>query len=814
MKGVNMFKGWKQVSIIALAAAVAVAMLFMALSASSTPAKAQGIGASTPVQVGGTPTQGTTPSGDKVNPPAYANMDSLLNGIVQQVAEGGVTANMAAASAPMHLEETVAVTLHIADGQSGGVSEFLEANGISQRNAGTDYIEAFIPVSSLVAASQQAGVVRMSAIVPRQKAQGAVVSEGVEVHGAPVWNNAGFSGEGVKVGVIDVGFTGYSSLMGVELPETVKARCYSRRVRGVSDIALCEADDEVHGTAVAEAMFDIAPDAEFYIANPWTKGDLRDAVEWMISEGVTVVNHSVGWTWDGYGDGTTPYRFSPLNTIDAAVEGDILWANAAGNSALKSWLGRFSDADGDGFMEFAPADEDNAVFANANVSIIVQMRWDDHWGYAASDLDLHLRDAAGNIVATSEDYQRGTFGNVPYELVVFRPSERGTYSIEVELSSGRRPGWVQLVAWNSSSFEHRTVSGSITNPAESVNPGLLAVGASSWYYTNEIEYFSSQGPLTDGSLKPDLVGADGASSVAYADEDNPEGRWYGTSQASPHVAGMAALVRQRFPTLSPEEVADYLKQHTLERGEPGPDNVWGHGFAVLPALDSTQRACFNRLDIADELDNLDGDSLTIEVDGYWTDDCESAKPPEHGDTRYARFYTFRLNAPATMTISLSSNEQDAYLYLTEGTGKSGTLVAENDDFESTDSRIEVQDLDAGSYTIEATTLHAEGRGAFTLTVKAASGDPAPAPTPTPTPVPPPDPDPAPKRGYVDISYGSDHACALHEDGSIGCWGSNEYGKASPPSGEFKSVSAGEHGTCALRSDDGKIVCWGIFEVNN
>ena len=808
-----MSKNWRQVSVILLAVTVAASLLFALLSASSTPAKAQGIGAATPVQIGGTPTQDITPDDGKVNPPVYANMDSLLNRIVRQVEEGSVTANMAAASAPMHLEETVAVTLHIAEGQSGDISDFLEANGISPRNAGADYIEAYVPVSSLVAASQQEGVIRMSAIVPRQKAQGTVVSEGAEVHGAPVWNQAGFSGAGVKVGVIDVGFTGYSALMGTELPASVKSRCYSRQVRGVSDIALCEADDEPHGTAVAEAVFDIAPDAEFYIANPWTKGDLRDTVEWMISEGVTVVNHSVGWTWDGYGDGTSPFISSPLNTIDVAVGGDILWANAAGNSASRSWLSGFSDADGDGFMEFAPGDENNLVFANAYVPIVVQMRWDDSWEYAASDLDLHLRDANGEIVATSEDYQQGIFGNIPYELVVYVPQEKGTYSIEVELSSGRKPGWAQLVAWNTGSFEHRTISGSITNPAESVNPGLLAVGASPWYSTNTIESFSSQGPLTDGSLKPDVVGADGGSSVAYADQEYPEGQWYGTSQASPHVAGMAALIQQRFPALSPEQVADYLKRHALERGEPGPDNTWGYGFAVLPSLGATQRACFNRLDIAEELDSLDEDSLIVEVEGTWDDDCESAKPTEDGDSRYARFYTFRLNGPADVTITLSSDDQDAYLYLMEGTGKSGAILEENDDFASSskDSRIDIENLPAGSYTIEATTLHAEGRGAFTLKVEAESVEPAP--TPVPTPEPTPEPGPAPKRGYIDVSYGSDHACALHEDGSIACWGANEYGKASPPSGEFKSVSSGEHGTCALRSDDGKIVCWGIFELN-
>ena len=62
--------------------------------------------------------------------------------------------------------------------------------------------------------------------------------------------------------------------------------------------------------------------------------------------------------------------------------------------------------------------------------------------------------------------------------------------------------------------------------------------------------------------------------------------WFaGTSQAAPHVAGMAALVRQRFPDKTPVEVAQYLKDHAERRGNV-PNNTWGYGFAVLPAHDA------------------------------------------------------------------------------------------------------------------------------------------------------------------------------------------------------------------------------------
>ena len=53
------------------------------------------------------------------------------------------------------------------------------------------------------------------------------------------------------------------------------------------------------------------------------------------------------------------------------------------------------------------------------------------------------------------------------------------------------------------------------------------------------------------------------------------------------MAGMAALVRQQFPTYTPVQVANYLKGHAKQRESPDPNNTWGHGFAKLPTVDRT-----------------------------------------------------------------------------------------------------------------------------------------------------------------------------------------------------------------------------------
>ncbi len=495
------------------------------------------------------------------------------------------------------------VTFYVQPEQLAAVRQYLEDNDVFIRNVGEDWIEAHVPPALLPAASERPGVQRVDTVIPPEPAQsqGSTVSQGVALHHADAWHRMGYRGQGVKVGVIDGGFEGFSQRQGSELPRNVEAHCYSdpddpRPVS--SSLADCEVGGD-HGTAVAEAIIDVAPEVQLYIAQPQSLGDLRDAVSWMVDNGVHVINRSLGGTYEGPGDGTSPFSNSRLSSIDAAVDGGIVFVNAAGNSARKVWYGRVSDPDGNGWLNFASRDAGNTFILQFDEEssrasrVRAFMRWDDSWDGADCDLDLYLakRGPAGSIpVVYDNSVQDGEVDDIPFAFVSFEASsedDEGIYNLFIRKKTCTdEPAWIQLTAWIADELQYYSLEYSLTAEADSRNAGMLAVAAAHWGSPQVIASYSGRGPTIDGRIKPDITGIACGQSTVYPSRtrDGTECWFPGTSQAAPHVAGLAALVRQRFPDYTPEQVADYLKKHAddHERGPLGADNTWGHGLAVLP----------------------------------------------------------------------------------------------------------------------------------------------------------------------------------------------------------------------------------------
>jgi subtilisin family serine protease len=536
-------------------------------------------------------------------PPRYPNLDANLNRLaeVSQAAKqeanssdgsgGGVTSS--GESVPP--AEPVLVTFYVEPEQLAAVRQYLEDNGVFVRNVGEDYIEAHVLPSMLGAASEQPGILRVDTVIPPRPAQSQsrAISQGVDLHGASDWHTANYRGQGIKVGVIDSGFEGLSQLQGSELPSNVTARCYFEEARAPSSsVADCEMDGD-HGTAVADTLVDVAPLVALYVANPISNGDLRNAVDWMAGQGVEVINYSMGDIVDGPGDGTSPFSNSPLKTIDVAVSNGIIWVTAGGNNAQRVWYGAFSDPDNNGAHNFAPRDEGNTFRLREGERLRAFMRWDDSWGQADCDLDLLLTRRVGNrnVIDFVDDIEQdGSQGSIPragiFSINEATASRAGLYALWiVKNECADEPAWIQLTMWDPGPLEHYSPGHHMGNPEESRSTGTMAVGATHYWDTDSIASYSSRGPTIDGRTKPEITGVACGRSSVDAPVTLPNGIqcWFaGTSQAAPHVAGLAAIVKQRFPHYTPAATVRYLQRNAIDRGPSGEDNTWGHGFATLP----------------------------------------------------------------------------------------------------------------------------------------------------------------------------------------------------------------------------------------
>jgi len=96
--------------------------------------------------------------------------------------------------------------------------------------------------------------------------------------------------------------------------------------------------------------------------------------------------------------------------------------------------------------------------------------------------------------------------------------------------------------------------------------------------TGSIASFSSLGPTLDTRLKPDISAPGVSITAAQANSGNGYVTYSGTSMATPHVAGAAALLIDAYGgTAPPHLVKGALISTAVDKGDPGPDIVYGWG---------------------------------------------------------------------------------------------------------------------------------------------------------------------------------------------------------------------------------------------
>lgn len=418
----------------------------------------------------------------------------------------------------------------------------------------------------------------------------AVTSQGVALTGALDMQTLGNDGAGIKVGVIDVGFGNLASAQASgDLPANVIVTDYTGSGTG----------GNTHGTSVAEIVYDMAPGAQLYLAKISTSLQMQQTINDMIAAGVRVINQSLGWYGAAFYDGTGTF----CELTGQAEQGGIQWVNSAGNSRNQHYLATFSDVDGDLRHEFASGQNYNTISLVAGKKVTLVLNWD---AYPTTSVDYNLYiydgdpDAGGTLVASSEDKQSGGIFSVPRESVDYTPATTATYYIVVNKKTAATTDLPLTLFSLGPNLGVKTRASSILQPADCYD--VLGVGATN--LSDNPEWFSSEGPTTDGRAKPEL-------SAPNRVQTSLSSSFAGTSAASPHAAGAAVLLLAQNPAMTTAQLRTTMINSSHDVSSLAYDYRTGYGRISLDADGDSYNHDDDNCPLVynfDQLD-LDGDGL-------------------------------------------------------------------------------------------------------------------------------------------------------------------------------------------------------------
>jgi subtilisin family serine protease len=454
------------------------------------------------------------------------------------------------------------------------------------------WIDAWLPIDQLDDAAQFSGISLVRTPIERMPVDpelepdradvqaGANLTQGVVASNAIAWHTSGVDGQGIRVAVLD-SFEDYQAAQeSGDLPATINTY-------GTLNL------NSPHGTACAEIIYDMAPGVELTLASPATTTEMAQYIEQLAQDGHDIISSSIGFLAAAPGDGTDPIA----QAIDTAENTyGTLYVQAAGNSAEYHWDGVFTN-DGNGYQQFGTGNinllnynpADDLVYAiPQNYPLLITLTWND-WYQSDQDYDLLLyQQLPGSdqwtLAAKSDELQTGT--QPPVEFIFTPAPETAFYGVVIENFSASGSEVLNLSGGNVPDFVFQVPERSVT--IESGAESTFAVAALDVTDPYTRESYSSVGPtygpggaLTGGRDQPRIAGYANVDTFAYG-----AGIFNGTSSATPHVAGAAALVRQNNPSFTPDDVKTFLEGRAIDLGDPGYEHWHGAGRLYLgtPAI--------------------------------------------------------------------------------------------------------------------------------------------------------------------------------------------------------------------------------------
>ncbi len=380
------------------------------------------------------------------------------------------------------------------------------------------------------------------------------------------------------------------------------------------------------GRAMIELIHDIAPGSP-QAFNTAFEGQLGFAagIRALAAAGCKVIVDDIGYfAAPFFQDGIV------AQAVDDVVNNSgVTYFSSAGNSARQSYQSAYRSTTppaSPGYYvaahDFGGGDKFQSVTIPAGRSITISFQWDDPFfsvsGGSGARTDMDLLVYFNGTFLSNLSSQAANIGGDPVEIIGLTNNGAAAATIELVFAKYEDEGTgptpdPTLVKWinfrNNVPVEYDTKSSTVMGHSNASR--AIAVGAAPFYNTPAynsalstatIEPFSSAGgtPIlfsTDGTRlstpivrqKPEITAVDGVNNTFFGNDTSrdPDAfpNFFGTSAAAPNAAGVAALMKQKVPGISPAVILSTLESTALDMDDPftpgfdaGFDFGTGYGF--------------------------------------------------------------------------------------------------------------------------------------------------------------------------------------------------------------------------------------------
>ena len=425
------------------------------------------------------------------------------------------------------------------------------------------------------------------------------------------------NGDGVKVGIISDSYnnlgTAHKGVKNGELPGRDNPFGFNKPVQVVKDLDSGGTDE---GRQMMEIVHDVAPgsDLAFYTADEG-EADFAQGIQTLTDKGCKIIGDDVQYFDEPFfQDGII------AQSVDIAKSRGVSYFSAAGNQSIKSYesvyrpttVEPFGPGSGTAHNFSAPGDPPvyaQPLYVPSGGVIVMSFQWDQSSFSASgvgatSDFDIYLSDIYGNVVA--EGASDNILSGEPVELLgYYNNTENYTYFLTIVKYAGPDVNILKYNLYDDALFylTDPPIPGILgpTLVGHTKAAGAISIGAAFYLNTPRygldtayVEYFSSEGGVPNyfdiyGNRiaplvrkKPDIVAPDGGnvSFSSFPNQDIPEDadsfpNFFGTSAATPHAAGVAALMleAERLNNLTPDQVKGVLSATASDM-----DDIYTDGF--------------------------------------------------------------------------------------------------------------------------------------------------------------------------------------------------------------------------------------------